>query len=115
MSFIKDREEAVKNINILKYILIGLWGLNVIVWIWLFSIASTALTTIFLAYALVPILGVPVLIYGLWNLKKWALVYGYVLIGLLLVSSLLRASVVQTLLWAAALSTLISSKKAFEA
>lgn len=111
-----NKEDARKEIKLLACFLIIVWLLNIIIWGYVFytGMISIEIGTVIVSYTIIfPLILMPIVIIGLWKLKRWGSLLGYILSILLLIASLISFNIIGIIVWGIILFFLYKYRKVF--
>jgi hypothetical protein len=112
--FQPSRDENRKEVKQLVLLIAVLWIINTVLIVGLVILFGGQInfTPVFLV-ALLPLVLTPILLFGLWNFKKWALFMGYILYGINMISSILSLSILGIIISGLILYTLYKARNNF--
>jgi len=100
--FKMGNESARKEIKLLVYFLIFVWLLNIVIWGYAFytGMISVEIGTVIVSYTIIlPLILMPIVVIGLWKLKRWGSIMGYILSIFLLIASLISLNIIGIIIW----------------
>lgn len=109
-------KEARKEVKLLVCFVIVVWLLSIMIWGYAFytGMISVEIGSVIAGYTIIlPLILMPIVLIGLWKLKRWGSILGYALSIFLLIGSLISFNLIGIILWGIILCFLYKYRNIF--
>ncbi len=110
--FKMNNENTKKEVKQIVYLLAFVWILNILIWGYLYY-AGIISFQIIQVINFLPLILIPIVMAGLWSMKKWGLILGYIFSILLLLNSIISLNALGLIIWGVILRYLHKYRKNF--